>query len=64
MDKQTIEHNGLFFEMITDEVTSRVEVPAGRVDSEIWENVGVAEIGYHFPNHNPEDYSYGLFTEK
>jgi len=64
MNKQTIEHDGLFFEMTTDEVTSRVEVSSGKIESEIWGDVAFTEIEYHFPNHNPEDYSYGLFTEK
>ena len=63
MDKQTIEHDGLFFNIELDDMTSTVDAPANRLETEVWCDVRMAEIEYHFPNHNPEDYSYGLFTE-
>ena len=59
----------LFYELSFDteehgSFESVIEVPANKIDMELVFPKTVYSTHLNPPNHNPKDYSYGLFTEK
>ena len=64
MHNQTITHNDLFFSVSFEDITRSIEIPANTVKSQTVWNEGITNVTLSVPDHNPEDYTYGLFTER
>lgn len=65
MNKQTINHDELTFDIVFGDIARSIRVPANTLQTEMMvTDSKPIETIVSFPDHNPEDYSYGLFTEK